>query len=214
MRRFPTTVIVLTIAALALVGGWFLFARSEHDRFVAVQRVKQSNSEIRLHFTVDRPSGRIAREEWAMRNLNGHSQASYAVSDRNGSVARFDEPIDDYTVTFLFDKLVADGIWDLQTRPFRGKDDTVHIVRIEQVAGAERGSHEFRFTDPHYLAVSAGREYQIHLDPKKPVPDLITLNSTSSADDRYLKIVADFEAFGSPTFKRSMALARTKLLKS
>jgi hypothetical protein len=214
MRRFPTTVLILTVAVVALVGGWFLFAKSEHDRFVSVQRVKQSNSEIRLQFTVDHPSGRVAREVWAMQNLNGHSLASYAVSDRKGTVARFDEPIDDYTVTFLFDKLVADGIWDLQTRPFRGKDDAIHTVRIEQIADTQHGSHLFRFSDPQYIAVSAGREYEIHLDPKKPVPDLITLNSTSSADDRYLKIVADFESFGSPAFKRSVVLAREKLLKS
>jgi hypothetical protein len=87
-------------------------------------------------------------------------------------------------------------------------------VTIEQVADTQSGSHHFAFTDPRYLATEAGREYHIHLDPNKPVPDLLTLQSTSTADPRYQEIVDDFEQFGPPSFKRTIVAAREKLLRS
>jgi hypothetical protein len=214
MRRFPVTTLILVVAAIAVVGGWMLFAKSEHDRFVAVDQVRKSQSAFELTYTIDHGSGPIARETWHMHNDNGHSIASYAVSDRDGTIAKFDEPVTDYAVTFLFDKLVQDGIWDLQSRPFRGPSNDFHTVRIAQTAGTQSGSHQFVFSDPNYLATTAGREFHIHLDKNKPVPNVLSLESTSTADPRYGKIVADFEDFGSPSFKRTIAVAREKLLKS
>jgi hypothetical protein len=146
-----------------------------------------------------------------MQNIDGRSRASYAVTDRHGTKATFDEFVPGYDVTFLFQKLVQDGIWQLETRPFRGSSKALHVVAISQVAGKASGSHRFQFSDADYIATEAGREYHIHLDPKKPVPNILNLQSTSTADDRYRKIVADFEQFGSPTFKRTMAAARAKL---
>ncbi len=214
MRRFPVTTFVLIIAALAAVGGWMLFAKSEHQRIVAVQRVLQSRSEIRLTYEIEHAEGPIAREVWTMQNINGVSSAAYAVTDRKGTIARFDEPMIGYDVTFLFDKLVQDGIWELHTRQPHGKQRDIHAVTIEQVADKASGRHHFEFTDPHYIATSAGREYHIHLDPNKPVPDLLTLESTSTADPRYQLIVNDFEQFGTPRFKATIVAAREKLLRS
>lgn len=213
MRRFPVTLLILVAVVVAIAGGWMLFAKSEHDRFVAVQRVNRSRSEIRLSYIVDHTSGRIAREQWKMQNINGHSVASYAAIDRTGTKATFDEQIAGYDVTFLFDRLVADGIWELETRPFRGSSATLHVVEISQVADKSSGSHRFQFSDAHYIATEAGREYHIHLDPHKPVPDLVNLQSTSTADPRYEKIAADFESFGPARFKATIAAAKAKLLK-
>jgi hypothetical protein len=213
MRRFPVTLLILVAVVIAIAGGWMLFAKSEHDRFVAVQRVNRSRSEIRLSYTVDHTSGRIAREVWSMQNVNGHSVASYAATDRKGTKATFDEQIAGYDVTFLFDRLVADGIWELETRPFRGSSETLHVVAISQVADKSSGSHRFQFSDAHYIATEAGREYHIHLDPHKPVPDLVNLQSTSTADPRYEKIAQDFESFGPARFKATIAAAKAKLLK-
>ena len=109
---------------------------------------------------------------------------------------------------------MQDGIWDLESRPLRGKNLDVHSVRIEQTADTQSGSHRFVFSDPHYIATSAGREYHIHLDKDKPVPDLLKLDSSATADNRYQKIVDEFEKFGSPRFKHTIAAAREKLLKS
>ena len=213
MRAVLVRLLIIAAAVVAVAGGWLLFAKSEHDRYVAVQHVHNSRSEIRLSYTVDHTAGPIAREIWSMRNIDGDSVASYAAIDRHGNKATFDEQIHGYDVTFLFDKLVADGIWELQTRPFRGSAQTLHVVEISQVADKASGSHRFQFSDAHYIATEAGREYHIHLDPHKPVPDLLTLQSTSTADPRYEKIADDFEAFGSPKFKATVAQARAKLLK-
>jgi hypothetical protein len=213
MRRFPVTLLILVAVVVAAVGGWMLFAKTEHDRFIAVDRVNNSRSEIRLSYAVVHTSGAIAREVWSMQNLNGHSVASYTAVDRKGTKATFDEQITGYDVTFLFDKLVQDGIWELETRPFRGSSQTLHVVEISQVADKSSGSHRFQFSDAHYIATEAGREYHIHLDPHKPVPDLVNLQSTSTADPRYEKIAQDFEQFGPESFKTTMARARAKLLK-
>ncbi len=213
MRRFPVTLLVLVAVVVAVVGGWLLFAKSEHDRFVAVQKVGEQRSEIRLTYTLSHTGGAIAREVWFFQNINGHSTATYTAVDRHGNKATFDEQIVNYDVTFLFDRVVADGIWELETRPFRGSSQTLHIVEIAQTAGKDHGSHRFQFSDAHYIATEAGREYHIHLDPHKPVPDLMSLQSTSTADPRYEKIATDFEQFGSPRFKATIAQARAKLLK-
>jgi hypothetical protein len=69
------------------------------------------------------------------------------------------------------------------------------------------------FSDAAYIATEAGREYEIHLDPHKPVPNLVDLQSTSTADPRYRAIENDFERFGSPRFKQTVAQARAKVLK-
>ena len=120
MRRFPVTVLILVVVVVAIVGGWLLFAKSEHDRYVAVQKVADQKSEIRMWYTVVHTSGPLAREVWFMQNIDGHSVATYTAVDRHGNKATFDEQIVGYEVTFLFDRVVADGIWDLETRPFRG----------------------------------------------------------------------------------------------
>jgi hypothetical protein len=214
MQRFPTTFVILGVAAIAIVSGWFVFAGREHARFAAVDQVRRQRSEIRITYAIDHESGRLAHEEWRFANVDGRQTASYSAVDRNGTRATFDERESGYDVTFLFDKLVADGIWELQTRPFRGDRPDVHTVRIAQVTGAQSGAHTFAFSDPHYLATSAGREYHIRLDREKPVPDLLTLDSTSSADPRYQKIVNDVESYGSPRFRETIVKARQRLLRS
>jgi hypothetical protein len=214
MRRFPVTAFIIVIAIVAAVGGWMLFAKTEHDRYVAVQRVRASYSEFHLRYQITHDDGPLAREVWTMANVNGASSASYAVTDRKGTTATFDEPIAGYDVTFLFDKLVQDGIWELHSRSGKGVSHEIYAVDISQTADTKKGSHHFEFTNPHYLATTAGREYHIHLDPHKPVPDLLMLQSVATADPRYLKIVDDFESFGSPGFKQTIVAAREKVLRS
>jgi hypothetical protein len=215
MRRFPTTLVILVLAAIGVVGGWKIFAASESQRYQAVSTVRAQRSELHFGEAISHDKGPIAREEWRLDNVNGKSTASYTAENRAGSrIAKFTEPIPGYDVTFAFEKLVQDGIWELQTRPLRGNTADVYTMRVAQVVGDRSGSHKFVFTDPHYLATTAGRQYEIHLDKNKPVPDLLTLNSTSNADPRYQKIVDDFAAFGPPRFKKTVAAAREKLLKS
>jgi hypothetical protein len=215
MRRFPTTLLIVILAVIGVITGWRLFYTSETQRYKDVRTVRAQRSELHLVEAVTHDKGPVAREEWRLDNVDGKSSATYSAMNRAGSrVAKFTEPITGYDVTFAFQKLVQDGIWELQTRPLRGNTANVYAVTVSQVVGARSGTHTFSFTDPHYLATTAGRQYHIHLDKNKPVPDLLTLQSTSTADDRYAKMVADFNSFGPPRFKQTVAAAREKLLKS
>jgi hypothetical protein len=214
MRRFPTILIVVA-AVVFVVGGLRLFWNSEHQRYRAVDTVLKQQSKVLINETIEHAKGPIAREEWTLSNINGSSAAAYNALNRAGTrIARFIYPIHGYDVTFAFQKLVLDGIWELHSRPMRGNTDNVYTVSIAQTAGDRSGSHTFVFTDPHYLATSAGREYDIHLDRGKPVPDLLTLQSASSADDRYQRIVDDFQSFGPPGFRSSVTSARAQALHS
>jgi hypothetical protein len=215
MRRFPTTLLIIVLAVIGVIAGWRLFYTSETQRYKDVRTVRAQRSELHLVEAVMHDKGPVAREEWRLDNVDGKSSATYSAVNRAGSrVAKFTEPITGYDVTFAFEKLVQDGIWELQTRPLRGNTANIYAVTVSQVAGDRSGTHTFSFTDPHYLATTAGRQYHIHLDRNKPVPDLVTLQSTSTADDRYAKMVADFNSFGPPRFKQTVAAAREKLLKS
>ena len=215
MRRFPTTPVIVVLAIIGIVGGWRLFSGNETQRYQAVQQVRNQRSELHFGEVITHDKGPIAREEWRLDNVNGKSVASYDAKNRAGTrIAKFSEPIQGYDVTFTFEKLVQDGIWELHTRPLKGNTSDVYTITVAQVAGDRSGSHKFTFADPHYLATAAGRQYQIHLDRNKPVPDLLTLKSTSNADPRYQKMVDDFAAFGPPRFKKTVAAAREKLLKS
>ena len=215
MRRFPTTFVIVLVALAGVIGGFVLFWPSERARYQAVDAVRNQRSEIRMAETIAHAKGPIARETWRLTNLDGVSTAEYEAVNRTGSrVARFSYPIKGYDVTFAFDLLVRDGIWELRTRPPRGNTDDEYTVSIAQTAGARSGKHTFAFTDPHYLATTAGRQYTIHLDKNKPVPDLLTLNSSSSADPRYQKVVDDFATFGPAGFRKTVAAAREKLLRS
>jgi hypothetical protein len=215
MRRFPTTTFAIVLAVIALIAGWKIFYHDEAQRFQAVQEIRHQRSELHFGEAIAHDKGPIAREEWRLDNVDGNCSATYTAENRAGSrVAKFTEPIPGYDVTFAFEKLVQDGIWELQTRPLKGKTDNIYTITVAQVAGDRSGSHKFTFTDPHYLAIAAGRQYKIHLDRNKPVPNLLTLQSTSSADPRYQKVVDAFASFGPPRFKKTVAAAREKLLRS
>jgi hypothetical protein len=215
MRRFPTTLVVLVVTIVGVVAGWQIFAHGEAQRYQAVKTVRNQQSELHFSEAITHDKGPIAREEWRLDNVNGVSTAAYQAENRAGTrVAKFSAPVHGYDVTFAFEKLVQDGVWELQTRPLRGNTSDVYTIRVGQTDGARSGKHKFTFADPHYLATTAGRQYEIHLDKNKPVPDLVTLNSTSTADPRYQKVVDDFASFGPPGFKKTVAAAREKLLKS
>ena len=138
---------------------------AESQRYQAVNSVRNQRRSSTSARSITHDKGPIAREEWRLDNVNGKSTASYIAENRAGTpVAKFTEPIQGYDVTFAFEKLVQDGIWELQTRPLRGKTDDVYTISVAQVDGDRSGSHKFTFADPHYLATTAGREYD---DPSR-----------------------------------------------
>ena len=206
----PLAIVVLTIAAA--IGAWLIYFPSESQRYNATRSVSRTSSVIRIEFTVAHQRGAIGREKFTFTNDNGHADVAYEGTNLAGTlVARFTEPLDGYLVANLFGQVVRDGIWDLRTMPPRGDTTTTYTISVYQLTDNKSGNNRFTFTDPHYWATTGGRQYRIHLDKNKPVPDLLKLQSTSLAEPRFAALVQDFENFSAPGFRATLATARAKL---
>jgi len=203
---------VFLAALLAVVlGAWFMVTQ-EGGRYAATRRVAASSSEIRMSLTIQRQNGPIALEEYRMDDINWLSTSEYRAVNRKGLSIRVEAlPHATTDVPFLFDKLVANGIWELGTKPVRGDTATSYAVAVYQLTNGKHGSHDFAFTDPHYWATTGGHQYTIHLDRNKPVPDVLRMSSTVLVEPRYQKIVDAFEEYGSDAFRAKIAAAQAKL---
>ncbi len=204
--RFPVSWFIGLLVIVIGITAWFVFAGPESTRFHAVQNVKNSTSDVRLRMTVNYDSGPVDSEEYRMEDLNGRSRASYRITNTKGKTYTIASPMTQtMTVPVLFQTLEQDGIWQITNRPPRGNTSAHYTLQISQIVQNERGSRTITFTDPHYLATTAGRQFHIHLDPNKPAPDLLKLSSTSTADKRYQQLVNDFREFGTPGFRKKVA---------
>jgi hypothetical protein len=201
------------LAALVAIGGaGWLFAKTEAGRYAATSRVASSASQIRLGMTVRHERGPIAEEDYKMADLDGLSTSEYRAVGRNGTTIRVSSlPHETTDVSFFFDKLVVDGIWELPSKPPRGDTSTHYEISIYQLTQDKHGSHRFEFTDPHFWATSGGHEFEIHLDRNKPVPDLLRMKSKSLVEPRYLELVDDFTGFGSAEFRSKVASVQARL---
>lgn len=206
----PLAIAVLTVAAV--IGGWLIYWPIESQRYTATRAVTKSSSVIRMVYTVAHQHGPIGREKLTFTNDNGKAQVAYEGTNHDGTlIARFTEPVDGYEVANLFGETVRDGVWELRSMPPRGDTATTYTITVYQLTDNKSGSHTFSFTDPHYWATTAGRQYHIQLSKDKPVPDLLKLDSTSLADPRFQKVVDDFSGFSAPGFRATLDKARAKL---
>jgi hypothetical protein len=213
MRRSSLVpVAIFIVAGVLAVTGWIIYWPIESQRYVETQQVKKSHSVIRIVYAVSHQRGPIGSERLTFTNTDGKAQVAYEGVNRPGTaVARFTEPLDGYDVANLFGEVVRDGVWDLHSEPPRGDTSTTYTIAVYQVTDNKSGSNTFTFTDPHYWATTAGRQYRIKLDKSKPVPNLLDLDSTSLAEPRFGKLVSDFDDFGPPGFRDTLAAARKKL---
>ena len=206
----PLAIFIVAVAGAAI--GWKIYWPIESQRYSATRTVEQSHSTIKLVYTVTHQKGPISREQLTFTNVDGKAKVAYEGTNRPGTaIARFSEEVDGYDIATLFGETVRDGVWELQTMPPRGDTTTTYAISVYQLTNNQSGSHSFTFTDPHYWATTAGRQYHIHLDKSKPVPDLVKLNSTALAEPRYGKLVEDFLAFNPAGFRATLAAARAKL---
>jgi hypothetical protein len=206
--------IALATGACFVLACW-LFARDLGRSYQRVHALARLPSEIALSMTVRYARGMIAREEYRMNDNNGLSSAVYRVTGRSGMRVRIESlPHADYDVSFLFGKVVRDGIWELPGVPPRGDTSVSYEVTVAQSIDGHHGAHTIHFTDPHYWATTAGRMYHIRLDKNKPVPDLLLLRSTSSSEPRYERVVKDMRSFGSYALQEKIASARARLSES
>lgn len=212
MRRnlIPILITVFTIVMLAI--GWQFLHGFELARTGRVARVANAPSAVYLRLTIRYDKPPVYEEEYRMQDVNGVSTSRYKITGYNGKVITIIAPPDrTYTVSFFFEKLVQDGIWKVTNRPPRGDTTKHYTLYIKQQVQHEQGSRTILFTDPHYWATTAGRQYQIHLNKNKATPDLLKLQSTSLADPRYQQLVNDFLTYGHPSFRTRVTQAQANI---
>ncbi len=204
--------IPLLIAAFSIVmivAGFFVYRTSELAHTQDLSIVTGAKSVIQLSMTLRYDKPPVYEERYSMQDIDGVSSARYTIHAYNGKLVTIEAPPDrNYNVSFFFDRVVSDGIWNVVNKPPLGNTSVRYALHIHQQIEGQQGSRTILFTDPHYLATQAGRQYAIHLDPKKPVPDLLHLHSTSVADPHYQRLVDDFRNFGPPSFRRKVAQAQ------
>ncbi len=216
MRRNLVPLLIFLAALVGLGGAYAAFQTTVVPRYEGAHNVLDSRSELRVSMTVRHDKGPIAVEDYEMSDVDGLSKSRYRALGRTGLQITIDErprvTIDEGpNVAFLFQQAVLDGIWELQSRPPRGDTSTHYTIEVYQLTGEQHGSHRFEFTDPHYWATTGGHQFHITLDKNKPLPNLLTLSSTTLVEPRYEKLVADFREFGPQSFRDKVAAAQTRL---
>jgi len=217
LRRNAVPLFIL-VAALIGVGAAYAYFRTTQDlHFNQTAQVREQRSEIRLNMTVAYDSGPLVREAYTMSDINGTSTLQYRVVGRKRLLQitireRPRETLQEgVNVAFLFDELVRDGIWELDSKPPRGNTAIYYRIGIAQVTGSAHGSRRFTFTDPHYWATTGGHQFHITLNRNKPVPNLLQLSSTALVEPGYGELVTDFRNFGPDSFRSKVAAARLRL---
>lgn len=216
MLRNPVPFLVLVAALIAAGGFYGVFQTTVAPRYTNTHKVLASRSDLELAMRVSHDTGPISEEDYAMSDVDGVSKSSYRAIGRSGvqiTIAeRPRETLDDGpNVAYFFQEAVADGVWDLRSRPPRGDRSTHYQIDVYQLTGDQHGSHRFTFTDPHYWATTGGHQFHIVLDKNKPIPDILKLSSTTLVEPRYEKVVDDFRAFGPQSFRDKIAAAQTRL---
>ena len=214
MRRstvVPLAIFVFTVVMLAI--GVAIYWKPEVQRESDVARVLNQPSTIYVSLLMqyDRPP--IYQEEYDMLDDNGISSFRYRIRAYDGKQVTLTAPRAQMTdVSFLFGKLVYDGIWKLTDKPPRGDTHVQYTVYVKQAADYKSGSRTVTFTDPRYWATTAGRQYTINLRNTNP-NDLLKLQSTQLADPHYESVVNDFLDFGPKEFRGKIAQVRESIIK-
>lgn len=208
MRR-SVTPFILVFAAIMLVLGWFVYhGRNEFSRLATVGHVKASPSRIYVRMTIDYDKPPVYQEEYRMQDIEGISTFDYRIRTYGGKQVTITAPPHAmYDVSFFFGKIVQLGVWKLTNKPDRGNDTAHYAIYVKQAADYREGDRTITFTDPHYWATTAGRQFHINLAKTSP-NDLLKLQSSTLADPSYQQIVDEFHKFGPPSFRERVAAAR------
>jgi hypothetical protein len=213
MRRFPIGWFILALTVVAGVWGYFFYTAGELRRLDVNSHIAHSPSQIyaRLLIQYDKPP--LFEEEYRMQDIEGVSSFTYRVRGYNGRQVTVTAPAAAvYDVSFFFQRLVQIGVWQITNKDPRPDADAHYTIYVKQLADYKQGDRTITFTNPHYWATTAGRQYHIDLsktdtkDLKDP-NSLLKLSSTSLADPRFEEIVNGFRAFGPDEFRTNVAKA-------
>lgn len=195
---------IFVFAVVVVIVGVIFIPWPEFAHRTEVSNILHSRSvlDVRLMLQYDKPP--IYRESYHMRNDNGESEAIYRVEGYSGKVITLTlAPEKTYAVTFFFEQLVADGVWQLTNRPPAGKTDPAYTLTIYQEADNRHGSRTVHFTDPEYWAVAAGHQYAFGSSAN----GTLTLTGTQQADPRFKEVVDAFRSFGPSSFRAKVTQA-------
>ena len=211
MRRYPVTIFIVVLSAITAAFIFLQFRNAETAKVNQVVDVTKQRSEIYARMLVHYDKPPVYEEEWRLQDVEGVSTYEYRIRDYNGKQITITAPKRRmYDVSFFFGRLDQDGVWQIVNQPPRGNTDVHYTVYVKQLADFKQGDRTITFTDPHYWATTAGRQYSIDLSKESP-NDLLKLKSTELADDRYQKVVDDFRSFGPESFRTKIADARASL---
>jgi hypothetical protein len=207
MRRFPIVEIIVVIFVIVIaIIGWQVDSYRYHLQYGT--RAKTAPSELYARMTIQYAKPPIYEEAYDMKDIEGVSSFQYRIRSYNCREITIKAPASKITdVSFFFGKLDQDGIWQLTNKaPLPGAAAT-YTVYVKQLADYQQGERTVTFTDPHYWAVTAGRQFQIDLSKQNP-KDLLKMQSTAIADPRYQQVVQDFREFGPDEFRKNVAAAQ------
>ncbi len=210
MRRFPTALVILLFSISMAYMGYRMFWRVETSRIVEVAKIRDQRSEIYAHLLIRYENPPVYEEEYNMQDVEGVSTFQYRIRTYTGAqVTVKAPPAAVYDVSFFYGKLDQDGVWQMVNQPDRGDTSVRYELYVKQLADFKQGDRTVTFTDPHYWATTAGRQYNIDLSKTNPT-DLLKMESTQLADKRYQTVVNDFRAFGPDSFRSKIAALRKK----
>jgi hypothetical protein len=209
VRRFPIIEIVVVIFAIVLgVVGWQVDKYRYHLEPGIHARKAPSALYARLTIRYAKPP--IYQETYNMQDVEGVSTFQYTIRSYNCREITIKAPPAQITdVSFFFGKLDQDGIWQLMDKAPLPNAQAFYTVYVKQLADYRQGERTVTFTDPHYWATTAGRQYSIDLSKQNP-SDLLKMQSTALADTRYDQIVSDFRQFGPDEFRANVASAQAR----
>ncbi|HET9028838.1 MAG TPA: hypothetical protein VFN49_01565 [Candidatus Aquilonibacter sp.] len=212
MRRsqvVPVAILLFTI--FMAVTGYFIYWHDETARVEKVAQIHKARSEIYTHLLIRYDKPPVYEEEYRMQDVEGKSTFTYRIRSYAGKQISITAPPGPmYDVSFFYGKLDQDGVWQIVNQPPRGNTSIHYTVYVKQLVDFKQGERTVTFTDPHWWATTAGRQYSIDLSKNSP-KDLLKMNSTTLADPRYQTIVNDFRAFGPESFRKRIAAARASM---
>lgn len=208
-QAVPIFVIVMTLLFAAI--AYFAFFHTETQRLREVAKMKASPSRIYARMLIQYDKPPVYEEEWSMQDIEGVSTYQYRIRSYDGKQITITAPPHQvYDVSFFWGKLDQDGVWQIVNQPPRGDTHATYTIYVKQVVDYKQGERTVTFTDPHYWATTAGRQFTIDLSKSRP-GDLLKMKSTELANPHYQTVVNDFLNFGPPQFRAKIAGVRARV---